>query len=344
MNKLSLFSQILGLAAFALGLAACGGDASHANRPQADLPSVKVVTQAASLLERPVIETVSGTIRSENETMVASKVTGSIEQIHVLVGQEVSKGDLLIQLRADEILQQAIQAEAQLIQSNRDLSRTEELFSRDASTEHALDAARTQQKIAQAAYEEAEVMRSYLVISAPFDGLISQRLVSEGDLATPGRALLEIQGLDQLQLEASVPESLISWVALHQEVEVEVGNPMKVIRGKVVEVSPAADPVTRTFLVKVALPQDQGLMSGQFARLRVAMEPHHYLAVPESAIRNRGQMEQLFVVDSGRAELRLVKLGRKRDGMVEILSGLRQGETVVVSSEQSLMDGQPLEI
>jgi len=338
MNKLTLCLMV----PIAVLLTACGEPEIHLNSSHRDLPVVQVSVEPSLLLKRPVVESVSGTVRSKNETLVAAKVTGSIERIEVLVGQRVYKGDELLQLRADEIRQQRIQAEAQLSLANRDLKRTEELYERDASTETELDAVRTQQLIAQAAFDEAEVMEGYLTINAPFDGLISQRLVSEGDLATPGRALLEIQGLDELQLEASVPESLISRVYLDQEVRVESGNPVQVYAGKVVEVSPAADPVTRTFLVKVNLPQGEGLRSGQFARLLVEMDLREYVAVPETAVRQRGQMEQLFVMEDGVAKLRLVKLGRKRDGKVEILSGLAVGEQVVVSSESALRDGQPI--
>jgi RND family efflux transporter MFP subunit len=118
----------------------------------------------------------------------------------------------------------------------------------------------------------------------------------------------------------------------------------KVIEGTVSEISPVADPVSRTFNVKLDLPPTEGLRTGQFGRVSVPVAEVKLLLVPQSAVLKRGQMELVFVAKDGKAALRLVKTGKGLEGRVEVLSGLEEGEQIIVSETAKLTDGQPVTI
>ena len=105
-----------------------------------------------------------------------------------------------------------------------------------------------------------------------------------------------------------------------------------------------ADPVSRTFQVKLDLPAAEGLRTGQFGRVAVPMAEMQLLMVPKDSVIKRGQMELIFVVKEGHVNLRLVKTGKAINGSIEVLSGLEEGEQVVISDVSKLADGQPVTI
>jgi multidrug efflux pump subunit AcrA (membrane-fusion protein) len=115
------------------------------------------------------------------------------------------------------------------------------------------------------------------------------------------------------------------------------------LAGTVAEISPAADPASRTVLAKVDLPGDPAVHSGLFGRLLLARNEARSIVAPASAVVRHGQLESVFVVKDGVARLRLVRTGRERAGAVEVLSGLGDGEAVVASDSSALLDGQPVE-
>ena len=116
------------------------------------------------------------------------------------------------------------------------------------------------------------------------------------------------------------------------------------IRGTVAEIAPAVDPGSRTAAVTIDLPPDPNLRTGQFARILLPGSTGKTLLIPDSAIVVSGQMDKVFVADGDRAHLRLVRTGRPHDGMIEILSGLNPGETVIISNNRLLVNGQTLQI
>jgi multidrug efflux pump subunit AcrA (membrane-fusion protein) len=124
---------------------------------------------------------------------------------------------------------------------------------------------------------------------------------------------------------------------------IRVGQSTGDLPGKIVEIAPIADPISRTLRVKLDVQASPGLMSGQFARLIVPTGENTSMRVPASAVVQRGQMEILFVVENQHARLHLVKTGRRVNDETEILSGLDSGDSVVVDDPQQLVDGQPLE-
>ncbi len=320
-------------------LTACG---KHESPPTAaTLPSVAVKTQPAAFQAHTATEEVVGTVRSKQRAVVEAKVSGRVLEYTATPGAMVKAGDLLARLDVQEIQAKVDQARAMLDQAKRDFDRQKQLIASKATTRQEFDAADARVKIGTGAVSEAETMMSYAKVTAPFDGVVTRKLADVGDLAMPGKPLLEIEAPTSLRFEADLPEAILDRVKLGEKMAVHLA---KVIEGTVSEISPVADPVSRTFNVKLDLPPTEGLRTGQFGRVSVPVAEVKLLLVPQNAVLKRGQMELVFVAQNGKAALRLVKTGKVLEDRVEVLSGLEEGEQIIVSESAKLTDGQPVTI
>jgi RND family efflux transporter MFP subunit len=178
--------------------------------------------------------------------------------------------------------------------------------------------------------EESRIALSHTRIRAPEPGQVARRLVEPGDLALPGRPLVVLQTGGALRLEALVREGLIRRVGLGQELTVAVPSLETTLGGKVEEIVPAADPATRTFLVKVLLPPAPGLYAGMFGRLLIPAGREEVVLIPGEALVRVGQLETVLIRGEAGWQRAYVTTGQRREGMVEVLSGLEGGETLAL--------------
>lgn len=317
--------------------------AGAADTKEASAP-VPVSVTTASEGEIPVLAEIVGTVQSAERAAIAAKVTGVITRMSVLLGSTVQTGDLLIAISAEEISARLNQAEAELARAKRNLEREQNLLLKNAATAETVKSMQDLHAIAQAGYREAKTMLGYTTITAPFAGVVTRKNVNTGDLATPGTVLLQIENNQRLQVTTAVPESLVLQIRTGDVLTVKVPAASVVVKGIVTEIGSAADPSSRTAPVTLDLPANPNLRSGQFARVLVPGKEGKTLLIPATALVPSGQMDRVFVVSEERARLRLVRTGRSHDGLIEILSGLEAGETVVVSNNQRLVNGQRLQI
>jgi len=176
---------------------------------------------------------------------------------------------------------------------------------------------------------ESKISLAYTRILAPENGFVLKRLVEPGDLALPGKPLITLRTSGALRLEAYVREGLISKVAAGSRLDVEIETLHQVAPAVVEEIVPYADPNSRTFLVKAALPPIENLFPGMFGTLKIPVGRHRVVSTPWKAVRRVGQLELITVKTDGGWETRHVKTGsRLPNGDVEILSGLNGDETV----------------
>jgi membrane fusion protein, multidrug efflux system len=197
---------------------------------------------------------------------------------------------------------------------------------------------------AEAELTRARVALTYTKITAPADGVIVSKTVEVGTVASPGAPLLTLDD-QQYRLEASVPESDIAKVRTGQRVIAVVDVLGGDVAASVTEIIPAADPQSRTFTVRIDLPRDDRLRSGLYGRARFAGGQRPAILISRRAVSERGQLERVFVVDPANvARLRLVTTGKPSGDRVEILSGLGEGERVVVEGAERLTDGHPVEV
>jgi len=309
------------------------------------LPSAQVQTAVVRLESVPVLTEITGTVRPVRRATLAAKLMGAIVELPVALGQRVSTGDVLLKISADEISARLAQAQAQLDQANRDLARERDLLPKHASTAELVRNLETRATLAEAQVREAQTMLGYAVIRAPFDGFVARKYVEAGDFASPGVPLIEIEGADAFQVEAGIPDSLAGALSVGTPVEITIASANTTFSAPLAELSSAADANAHTVTAKFTVPAGAAVRSGQFARVQVPGAPVRVLLAPATAVTTSGQMECVFVAGEGnRAVLRLVKTGAARGDRVEILSGLDDGERVVLAPPAGLREGQPLEV
>ena len=309
--------------------------------PAASAPR-EVMIQRAALVSHQASEEVVGTVRSKQRAVIEAKVSGRLLQYLVAPGQSVKSGELLAELDVQEIRAKREQALAMADQARRDLGRQEQLVVSKATSQQELDAAAARVKVTAAGLNEAEAMLGYARVTAPFEGVITRKFADLGDLAMPGKPLMEMESPVQLRFETDLPESLLGHVMPGAKLSVTISFLPKPLMATVSEISPVADAVSRTFLVKLDLPAEAGLRAGQFGRVAVPVGATQLLLVPRHSVVKRGQMEMVFVVKESRATLRLVKTGKLMGEQMEILSGIEPGDCVVADDASQLTDGQPV--
>jgi len=185
----------------------------------------------------------------------------------------------------------------------------------------------------------ARVALGYATLIAPFDGLVIERKFDPGSLTSPGAPILVIEREGDLRLEASVDESRQNVIRIDESVAVEIDGLDRSISGRVAEIVPSVDPVTRTLTAKIDLPQIPGIRTGMFGRASFAVGKREALLVPQSAILEKGQIRCVHVVEGDTARMRLVTVGEAQHDSREILSGLEAGERIVVAPPPQLADG-----
>jgi RND family efflux transporter MFP subunit len=312
--------------------------------PSASGPTVQVRVAAVESHGFTATEEVVGTVRTRLHATVEAKVAGRIESLTAAPGQTVRQGQVLATLDARETQARLDSAKAVLDQAMRDLERVGKLLKDGAATPSELEAVQSRHRMALAAVSEMETILGHARVVAPFDGVITRKAVDVGDLATPGRPLVEIEDPTHLRFEADVPEALIDEISSGARLPVRIASRKDSIEGVVVEMAPVAEAVSRTYRVTLDLPVLPGLRAGQFGRVAVptgqATVPH----VPSSAVFQRGQLEYVVVAVAGRAQLRLVRTGKRLAADAEVISGLEVGEMVVVLEPDRVREGQPLEV
>ncbi len=206
--------------------------------------------------------------------------------------------------------------------------------------------AQIEPKLAQVEQEirAATIMRGYASITAPFDGVVTAKSVEPGNLAAPGAPLLTIEQEGVYRLEVSVDESRLPAVRPGQAVQVMLEALDRTLDARVSEIVPAVDASSRSYTVKIDLPAVAQLRSGMFGRAVFPVGTRKTVSLPQAALQERGQLVSVFVVEDGAARNRLITVGRRSGDRVEILSGLAEGERVVVPVPASLADGARVEV
>jgi RND family efflux transporter MFP subunit len=323
----------------ALALAGCGQKPAP---PAPTLPTATVRAQVAERKQRIATEETVGTVRAKLRAVIEAKITGRIDQLPAVPGQKVKAGELLASIDAREVQARYDSARAVRQQAEAEMKRSVSLREQNVLSQAEFDAVQSRFRVADAAVTEAATMLDYTKVTAPFEGVITRKHADVGDLATPGKPLLEMEDSRALRLEADVPEAVVGRLTLGQKLPVRIAALEKEMEGVVSEIAPAADPGSRTFLVKLDLPPTAGLRAGQFGRVVMPVGEAAALRVPASAVVQRGQMEMVFVVTNNRAQLRLVKTGKRVGNEIELVSGLASGEAVVTAGAAQLFDGQPV--
>ncbi len=337
-SKRALFFTISSL------LIITGCDEQVEKSARSPLPQVEVRTETVALSTVPGQIELSGTLQAVEHATISARVAGQVVKLPVRIGSQVKKGDLLVKISAEEINARVRQAEVQLEQAKRNLARESKLLEVNASTREMVKTLEEQKQTSEAAFREAQTMLGYTELKAPFTGTVTDKRVEVGDLAAPGVPLLKLENGTALEVVIQVPEVLSHHLQLGTRLPLTIPAAGLALEALVREISPTVDPASRTTQVKLVLPQTPGLRSGQFARVALVDGRPTTLLIKRGALRQNGQMQQVFVAEQGKARMRLVRTGAETDERIEVLSGLREGDRVILDPPAALRDGQPLKI
>jgi RND family efflux transporter MFP subunit len=347
MNARSFFSvlpaQMAGVIVLGVTLAGCGPKSHHAKSPE-PIPTALVDVQAVSAQAAEEFEEVVATVRPRLRATLEARVAGQIADLPVILGQQVKAGDLIARLNAPEIQARLDSAKAGLALAEKEWKRASTLFEQQAATRVEHEAAEARYNMALASMAEAKSMLGYMDIVAPFTGRVTRKHVDRGDLAGPGKPLVDLEDPSMLEAEAFVPEHLSGSLEAGSALTLQAKDASPALQARIRELAPAADPVSRTLLIRAELPDSAGLVSGRFIRLLVPTGKREGLRVPLSAIVHRGQLDLVFTVEENKARMHLVRLGRTVGDQVEVLSGLVAGAKVITTGASQLIDGQPLNV
>lgn len=209
------------------------------------------------------------------------------------------------------------------------------------------DEARAAIAAAEAADRAAEIAASFATITAPFDGIVTARLIEPGNLASPGVPLLSIETTDSYRLEVQVDEVRARSLSVGDPVALDFGaaGEGEPLTGRIIEIAQAIDPTAHAFVVKVQIPAGLVVRSGTFARATFTTGQRPAVMVPGSAVTRRGQLSTVFAVDSDRrAAMRVIRVGAESGDAIEVLAGLQPGDQIVINPAPSLTDGTALRV
>lgn len=349
----------------------CSNERATVSAAPETISNVSVISAQATTVP-DVVEAV-GTLRAAETSQLAAQMMGNIVEIRVREGDRVQRGQVLAVLdeaqpraaldrataadsaalqeiaasESDFALSEATYKRYQTLYDKKSVSPQEfdEIRARYQAAQARREMARAGQAQAKAALQQAHTALGYTHIVAPFDGLVTEKKADVGTLASPGMPIFTVEDLCRYRLEATVNETDLQYVRQGQHVAVSVdalGD--RELKGKIVEIVPAADPASRSFLVKVELPSDPALRSGLFGRARFARGERSALLIPRAAVIERGQLQGIYVLDQNRiAGLRYITLGRPSAAQVEVLAGLQAGETMVADPGNRELGGKKID-
>ena len=339
--------------AILLAVSGCGKKSDTAAARGKD---VKGTTGQVRLQDVPRMVTATGSVQAGKTVMVSTRMMGWVRKIHVVEGQSVSKGDLLVNIDDSDLKAKKAQADAGIVEARAVLAnaekmaeRFEKLYAEKSVSKQQLDDVLTGRdraaaglKMAEAGLAEVKVHLSYLSITAPNDGIVTRKMVEEGDMANPGMPLISLESSGPMKVVAHLGEKDISAVKVGDMAIIDITSlDDAVFEAPLNKVIRAVNPGSRTYDIEAALDNsDPRLRSGMFARVSIPVGVRQAILAPAGAVIRRGQLTGVWIVrQDGTAHLRWVRLGRSFGDSIEILSGMNGGEIVVLSTQQPLIEG-----
>lgn len=351
-----------------LALTGCKERAGSKNTAPTARPVINgVQTIRVSRVRVPIFYETVGTVKSQAAVTVAARVMGKVTGVMFKEGDMVSSGQLLVSIDARQFRQQITAAEAALSQAKQGLAsadhrrrlaeltyqRYKKLFDEKAISGQEIDEIKTKMQVAKLQYEmagkavtqaesglaQARIARGFASVHAPVSGIIVKKMVEAGNMAAPGRPLFTIDEKGPLHVDIEVDENKISLLRKNMPVEVEIPSQNRRITGVVATIVKTVDPRSRSFLVKIRV-KSRDLSSGLFVRVYVLHGSRQALVLPPSAIVHRGQLTGVYSVGAKNlVTYRLIRVGRKSAAGVEVLSGLRENDRVIVKGTDRAVDG-----
>lgn len=289
-----------------------------------------------------------GTARARESLDITATMTEKIVHLAFEDGQSVKKGDLLAQLENSQVLAEKRQAEINQAEQEREFSRVTRLIKNQAAATKDLDEQNTKLQAAKALVEILDSKLRDRRLVAPFDGVLGLRRVSEGDLVSPGTVLTTLDDIGVIKVDFEVSEKYLAALASKLPFQARnVAYPLRIFTGKIIAVDTRVDPVTRSVTVRGGIDnRNRDLRPGMLLIINLYIDKRTSVEIPEKALLSLGEDQYVFVTDRSckTVKRRVVTLGRRMNGKVEIVNGLKAGERIVVDGVNKLKDGSPIQV
>jgi membrane fusion protein (multidrug efflux system) len=318
---------------------------AEAKGPAKGGPGGPVPVEVVLLKPTRVLEDLSavGSLRANQSVLLRTEVTGRVASIGFRDGQPVRRGQLLIGLDASLNEAEVAQAKAELALAQSNLKRTADLATKNFVSGSAQEQAESNVSVLQAKLQLAEARLAKMRVMAPFDGVVGIRTVNVGDVVKDGTDIVNVEDIATLKVDFRVPERYFTQLKVGQPIEIATDAlPGSRYQGKVEAINPRLDANGRSLEVRAALANSDGrLRPGMFARVRVILgdRPEAFM-VPEEAIVPQGDSFFVFRVADGKAQRVPVRLGVRREGQVELLDNVKEGDRIVTAGVRVSRDGQ----
>jgi membrane fusion protein (multidrug efflux system) len=338
-------AAVVAAAALAVAVAGCGSQGEAAGSPERPIVVEVMRVERGPLVDVAVF---SGELAAEQSVAVQPEISGVVESVAFQQGQGVARGDVLFRLRNAEQKAKLREATATRDLARERWDRTQQLLTRDASSQAQADVAKAEFEIANARVELARLELDRTEIRAPFDGVVGLRFVDPGARVNKGTELVRIDAVDRLQVTFAISDEGLPFARPGMKVNAWVRPyPGEKFPGEVFFVSPSLDPRNRRILVKAWIDNsERRLAPGLFANVDLEIRRvADALVVPESAISIDQRGPYVWVIDASRQASRTpVEIGLRERGVVEVLHGLEEGVSVVTAGTHKVVEGRPVEI
>ncbi len=288
---------------------------------------------------------VVGSLLANETTVIRPEIDGRVAAISFEEGGMARKGDLLVRLDDASRRAELAKAEANLALSRRNFDRADELYRRQNLPASSRDEALAKLRADEASLRLTQVALEKTELHAPFDGMLGLRKVSTGDYLQPGTAIVTLDDVDPIKVDFRVPEVFAHRLRTGQTIQLTVDAvPGRTFEGEVYAIDPQVDVNGRSVLLRARVPnQDGPLRPGMFVRVTLLLDERpNALVIPEEALIPQGDSHIVFKVVNGTVEPAPVALGIRRKGMVEITSGLLEGDMVITAGQLKVRPGMPV--
>jgi membrane fusion protein (multidrug efflux system) len=344
-HPLLSFAAALSILTAVLNLSACGDSAAAAQAkvdPKDATPAIPVEASAAHRGDVAAAYSGTTTLEAAEEATVVAKVGGTVARLYAEEGRPVKTGDALAQLDDTELRYDCEQAEANYEKKQQEFARSQALYDRHLISTDAFDSVKYDLAVLKASYDIAKLNLDRTVIRSPIDGVVAKRLIKTGNTLTPNQAVFVVTNFDPLLAVLYVPENALARLKPGQPALLTADALAgKTFGGRVARLAPVVDPQTGTFKVTVEVRRtEHDLAPGMFSRVSITYDVHKdTLIVPRAAILTEDGESAVYVIQTGTAHRATVTLGYANGDSVEILHGLKDGDTVVTLGQNSLKDG-----
>lgn len=286
-----------------------------------------------------------GSLRANESVVLRPEMQGRVEAILFDEGQPVKAGQPMVQLDDDQYRAELAEAIANRNLSEANYRRTKELIKRKVTSQTDLDKAQAELEANDARVALKREALSKMTLDAPFDGIAGLREVSIGEVVSPGQPLMHVVAIDPIKVDFRVPELYISQVRPGQRLSITLDAfPGEVFEGEVYAIDPQIDVAGRSILLRATIPNAEArLRPGLFARVELALQQFdNAISIPEEAVVPQGKTQLVYRIRDGKTDIVPVKLGIRRNAMVQVLEGLDAQDVVITAGQIKLRPGAPV--